>query len=204
MAYEFPESFPASYADQLNAREGPLLRYIFDLISNQRFAESFSRFFGITKNNIRDEDNLAFISGIVTGALWGDQYFNTDFKQHKPLFGLNCDLLPTEKRHCEKLLTWMFRVLTTTWSQLVSVQVPVNFVEKITDLSIIKTIIEDLRLTHLDEAGLNNCVVKLTNQLTIAFHAVHENPLPILPQAINLPEAINLPQAINLPHAINA
>ena len=188
MAYEFPESFPASYADQLNTREGPLIRYIYELIRDQRFSESFSRFFGITTNNIRNADNLAFVSAIVTGSLWGDQYFNTDFKQHKPLFGLNCDILYTEKRHCEKMLAWMFRVFDATWSQIARLEK--GFANIITDLSIIKNIVEELRLVHLDETDLAQCVAKLANQLALAFHAIHVNenanaPV-VMPQPINV------------------
>lgn len=187
MAYPFPESFPASYAEQLNAREGPLICYIYDLIDDRRFTESFSRFFGITTNNIRSADNLAFVSAIVTGSLWGNQYFNTDFKQHKPLFGVNCDILYNEKRHCEKLLTWMFRVFHTTWTQIAELEK--GFANIITDISIIKNIVEELRLVHLDETDLAQCVAKLANQLSLAFHVVRENahvnaPV-VLPQPIN-------------------
>ena len=191
MAYQFPESFPASYADQLNTREGPLIKYIYDTVADQRFADSFSRFFGITTNNIRSADNLAFVSAIITGSLWGDQYFNTDFKQHKPLFGLNCDILYNEKRHCEKLLAWLFRILNTTWSKLsITLFQGAEFGGKITDLSIIKNIVEELRLVHLDETDLAQCVAKLANQLSLAFHAIpvneNANAPVVLPQPINV------------------
>lgn len=188
MAYPFPESFPASYADQLNAREGPLIQYIFSLVADERFAQSFSQFFDITTNNIRDADNLAFVTAIVTGSLWGDQYFNNNFKQHKSLFGLNCDILYNEKRHCEKLLTWMFRVLNTIWINLSTAQNQDEFVDKIADLSIIKSIIENLRLVHLDKDGLNQCVTKLANQLSLAFHIISANANAQVP----LPQAINV------------
>lgn len=183
MAYSFPESFPASYGDQINSREGPLIKYIYGLIDDQRFASSFSKFFGITSNNIRNANKLAFVSAIVTGSLWGNQYFNTDFKQHKPLFGINCDILYNEKRHCEKLLTWMFRTFDVTWNQITNSQR--GFANKITDLTIIENIVEELRLVHLDEASLDQCVNKLANQLSLAFHVVRENAIPLLPQPIN-------------------
>ena len=185
MAYLFPQAFPASYADVINAREGPLIKYIYKTVADQRFADSFSKFFGITSNNIRSANNLAFVSAIITGSLWGNHYFNTDFKEHKSLFGLNCDILYNEKRHCEKLLTWMFRVLKKIQVQISAA----DFVGKITDLSIIETIIEDLRLVHLDEDGLAQCVTKLSNQLSLAFHVIHENANAnaehLIPQAIN-------------------
>ena len=181
-------SFPASYGDMINARKGPLIQYIYTLVADGRFVQSFSRYFGITPNNIRNADNLAFVSGLVTGCLWGDQYFNTEFRPHKDLFGVNCDILYNEKRHCEKLLTWMFRILNTAWTKLsVTLFQGAEFGGKITDLSIIASVIEELRLVHLDEDGLTHYVSKLSNQLSLAFHAIHvnENPHVVLPQAIN-------------------
>lgn len=185
MAYPLPLPFPASYADVINTREGPLIKYIYDCVADQRFAESFSRFFGITSNNIRSANNLAFVSAIITGSLWGNHYFNTDFEDHRALFGLNCDILYNERCHCEKLLTWMFRVLNKIQVQISSP----DFVGNITNISIIESIIEDLRLVHLDEDALTQCVTKLSNQLSLAFHVIHENDIQnapaLLPQAIN-------------------
>lgn len=189
MAYPLPQPFPASYADVINAREGPLIKYIYKCVADERFADSFSQFFGITSNNIRGANNLAFVSAIVTGSLWGNHYFNTDFKDHRALFGLNCDILYNEKRHCEKLLTWMFHLLNTAWSRIQTQVSAADFVGKITDISVIASIVEDLRLVHLDEDGLTQCVTKLSNQLSLAFHIIHENenenPPVVLPQAIN-------------------
>ena len=194
MAYPLPLPFPASYADVINAREGPLIKYIYHCVTDQRFADSFSRFFGITPNNIRSANNLAFVSAIITGSLWGNHYFNTDFEEHRALFGLNCNILHNERCHCEKLLTWMFRILNTAWTKLsVTLFQGAEFAGNITDLSIIGSIIEELRLVHLDEDGLTQCVSKLANQLSLAFHAIHVNvnvnvnvnPPALLPQAMN-------------------
>ena len=81
----------------------------------------------------------------------------------------------------------MFRVFHTTWTQIAGLEK--GFANIITDISIIKNIVEELRLVHLDETDLAQCVAKLANQLSLAFHVVRENahvnaPV-VLPQPIN-------------------
>ena len=83
----------------------------------------------------------------------------------------------------------MFRVLNTVWSKIQAQVSVADFAGKITNISIIESIIEDLRLVHLDEDALTQCVTKLSIQLSLAFHVIHENdienPPALLPQAIN-------------------
>lgn len=180
-------AFPGSYVDQLNFREGPLHFYIVSLLKDARFVQKFAQFTNITIDNVYTESNFGFMTGLVTGLLWGDAYFNTNFKIHKPLFGLNFDILHNEKQHCEKLLTWLFRITETIWKNLAK-ELRADFASKMTNLSIISSIVEELRMVHLDEDALSLLVDKISKQLSLAFHVVQhipDNQLPALPHAIN-------------------
>lgn len=181
-------AFPCSYADQINIRQCPLHCYIVSLIKDARFAQKFVQFTNINIDNVYTETNYIFMTGLVTGLLWGDTYFTTNYKVHKPLFGLNCDILYNEKQHCEKLLTWLFRIIETVWKNITE-ELYADFASKMTDLSIIAPIVEELRMVHLDEDALVLLVDKISKQLHLTFHVVQHipnNQLPALPNAINV------------------
>lgn len=179
--------YPVSYLDQLNLRQGALYHYIIMLLKDARFVQKFAQFTNITINNLHTESKFAFMTGLATGLLWGNAYFTINFKIHKPLFGLNCTILPNEKQHCEKLLTWFFRITETLWKNI-DEELRADFVSKMSDLSIISSIVEELRMVHLDEDALSLLVDKISKQLSLAFRVVQQMPnnqLPALPNVIN-------------------
>lgn len=172
MVFKTSRAFPASYTDQINYRQGPLFEYIKNILSDERFSRQFLQFTNITNDSIKNEFNYAFMTGLITGLLWGDNYLNMDFITHKPLLALNCDILYSEKRYCEKLLSWFFRIINELWNKINKQDIK----NKVTDFNIIKPIIEELRNNYHDETKLDNCVEKLSNQLSDAFHNAQNNP----------------------------
>ena len=170
------KAFPASYADQLNCRHGPLYYYIRSLLKDARFTQKFSKFMNITIDGLYFEENFAFMTGLVTGLLWGKSYFNTDFYAHKPLFALNNGILHNEKMHCEKLLVWLFRVyeyafkMKTKNGYDANMDMDINMDNndnKLRNLDLIASIVEELRMVHLDEEALNECVEQEAKKIKI-------------------------------------
>ena len=164
--------FQASYADQLNSRQGPLYYYIRSLLKDPRFSQKFSKYMNITIDGLYFEENFAFMTGLVTGLLWGKSYFNTDFYAHKPLFALNNSILHNEKVHCEKLLVWLFRVYEYAFTMKTENGYDTNMNmdnndNKLRNLDMIASIVEELRMVHLDEEALNECVEREAKKMRI-------------------------------------
>jgi len=160
------KAFPASYVDQLNCRQGPLYYYIRSLLKDARFTQKFSKFMNITIDGLYSEENFAFMTGLITGLLWGNSYFNTDFYVHKPLFALNNDILHNEKMHCEKLLVWLFRVYEYAFKMKTNDNNDNND-NRLRNLDMIASIVEELRMVHLDEEALNKCVEREAKKIKI-------------------------------------
>tara|TARA_A200000113_G_C8627437_1_gene277985 strand:- start:42 stop:446 length:405 start_codon:yes stop_codon:yes gene_type:complete len=92
--------------------------------------------------------HFPYLVGLVTGAIWGKEYFNTSYKIHDSLLSYNCEILPSEQKHALKLLRYLFQTISQAFEILPKRQG--ENIDFLLQVDYIGSIIEDFRKIHME------------------------------------------------------
>lgn len=144
--YIHPEK---TYSDFFNSivpwQNNDVTKFIFKIVCND-FAEEFNTYMSIDQTKVKTQ--FPYLVGLVTGAIWGKEFFNTSYKIHDSLLSYNCEILYSEQQHALKLLRYLFQTITQAFE--ISPKRQGENVDFLLQINYIGSIIEDFRKIHME------------------------------------------------------
>ena len=136
-----PRVYPDFYNTNIKWENYPIVIFITQLVTSDDFNIHFRTFFNINQECIKSQ--LPFLVALVSGSIWGKEYFNTNYDIHASILSINYELLNKEKEYTKNVLGWLFYILNNSFEQ--SPKKPEENICSSLTIDILGAIIEDYR-----------------------------------------------------------